>query len=336
LTALSFRSYAQDREDARIYFAEGGEFILSAGEQRTSYGPGSLGDGGFILHTGDIIQTGPGSFVEIHLGLGGKVIRIAENTFLSYNRTSDEGVSLELSYGRLRLSDDKNGSPGAGVFIQSGTAEVVFHTGDISVDYTIRPLGENSRQAPVLRVSVFSGAAEFIPLIRASRVDYPGIVPEIPRFHIAGPEEAAVEIAPSLSYVERKPLSKEIIAYWDHYASAVFLPPSPALEELSLGAASLSETRAQIPDGQNGNMFSDYNLFIKKNTVKNSFIVAGLSLSLVGAVLETLAYSEWNLGDQRNRDISAYTGHGFLGLGILSFGAALFINPKLPVSDAPK
>jgi hypothetical protein len=338
LAALTFQSPAQDWGEAQVYFAEGGDFVLTAGGQRISYRPDSIGEGGFSLHNGDIVQTGPGSFVEIRLTPGGKVIRIAENTFISYNKTEGEGVSLGLSYGRLRLSDGKNSLGGGEIFVRSGTAEVAFHNGDISVDYTVQPAGETRRQAPVLRVYVFSGTADLIPLIRGSLGDYTGITPEIPRFKVNEREELAIEISSSLSYVERKPLNKDIAAYWDRYTSAAFSPLAPAPEEPAAPseAAALPETPAQVPAGRDRIISPDYNPFVKANAAKNGFIVAGFSLSLIGASLQGLAYSDWNSGNQDNRNLNAYTGYGFLGLGILCFGAALITNPQLPVSDASK
>jgi hypothetical protein len=334
--SLVFQSYAQEGGDARIYHAEGGEFILAAGGQRTVYQPASLGEGGFSLHNGDIIQTGPESFVEIRLSPGGKVIRIAENTFLSYNRTNGEGISLGLSYGRLRLSDGKGGFGGGEVFIRSGTAEVVFQNGDIGVDYTVQPAGENPRQSPVLRVYVFSGAAALIPLIREPLRDYTGTAPEVARFQINEAEEAAVENSPSLSYVERKPLNKDITAYWDGHPSAAFplfsqaepLPPSEIF--------SVPESPVQAPAGGNWTITPGYNPFIRSNAAKNSCVIAGFSVSLIGAVLQGLAQSDWNSNNAANRDMNRYAGYGFLGAGALFFSAALFINPKLPGSDASK
>jgi hypothetical protein len=322
-----FRSYAQEGGGARVYAAEGGEFVLTAGGQRTVYGADSPGSGGFSLHNGDLIQTGPGSFVEILLSPGGSVLKVAENTSFSYTAAEESGVSLGLSYGRLRLSDGRSGSGGQEVFIRSGTAEVVFRSGDMGVDFIIQTAREYAPGEPVLRAYVFSGSAAIIPLIQsppANRVES-----FVPRFQINGPEEVSFGMTASLAYMERKPLSGDIIAYWDRHGSAAFpllTPEEPALDTVSPG-------ERPVPAAQTWNT-PDRNPFIKSNAAKNSFLIAGLSLSFIGAALEETAQSYWNAGNTNNRDLNRYTGYGFLGLGALCFGAALFFNPHLPVLNA--
>jgi hypothetical protein len=324
-----FRSYGQEG-GARVYGAGGGEFVLAAGGQRTVYRAGDLGPEGLSLHTGDIIQTGPEAFVEILLNPGGRVLRAAENTSFSYTVTGEARVSLGLSYGRLRLADGKGGFGGEEIFIRSGTAEAVFRGGDIGVDYIARTARDQVPAEPVLRVYACSGSADLLPLVRGSPADRPEST--VPRFQVNAREELAVEIAAPLSYIERKPLSGDIIAYWDRHGSAAFSllapeEPAPPPEAVSGGPPAPAGETWTMPPGDNP--------YIKSNSVKNGFLVAGLSLSLVGAVLEGVAqWDWWYTGNADDRNLYRYTGYGFFGLGILCFGAALFINPKLPVSNA--
>jgi hypothetical protein len=329
---IGFRSYAQEGGGARVYAAEGGEFVLTAGGQRTVYGAESLGPGGFSLHNGDVIQTGPESFVEILLNSGERVLKIAENTFFSYNVTGEGAVSLGLSYGRLRLADGKSGIGGTEVFIRSGTAEAVFRGGDIGVDYIVRTARERTSPEPVLRVYVFSGSAGLIPLVWNSPADHREIT--VPRFQVNALEEVSVEITASLSYIERKPLNRDIIVYWDRHTSAAFSPLSPEDPAPSSEALSAGETQVQPPAGQTWAMSPEYNPFIKSAAAKNSLLIAGLSLSFIGAGLEGAAQSSWNTGNTNNQNLNRYTGYGFLGLGALCFVAALFVHPVLPVPNA--
>jgi hypothetical protein len=329
-----FQSHAQVWGEAQVYFAEGGEFVLAAGGQRTVYRPDSLGEGGFSLHNGDIIQTGSGSFVDIRLTPSGKVIRVAENTVLSYNRTEGEGVSLGLSYGRLRLSDGWGGSGGRDILIQPGAAEVIFRNGDIGVDYTIQTGKDNSSREPVLRVYVFSGAADLLPRVRNSVTDPMGNASAVPRFQVNEGEVVSLESTAALSYVERKSLNTDIISYWDRHTSAAFPLLAQAEPDLPPQTVSPPETQVQDPAGRTRNMAPDYQSLMKTNAAKNGFIVGGFSLSLIGAGLQAVAYSHWNTDNPYNRNLNIYTGYGFLGLGVLSFGAALLANPQWPVSDA--
>ncbi|MDR0624219.1 MAG: FecR domain-containing protein [Treponema sp.] len=326
-----FRSYAQEGGGAWVYTAEGGGFVLIAGGQHTAYRAEDLRSGGFSLHTGDIIQTGPGTFVEILLNPGGRVLKVSENTSFSYNIITGEArISLGLSYGRMRLADGKSGSGGPEIFIRSETAEAVFRGGDIGVDYIMRMERDHALGGLALRVYAFSGSADIFPLIRGSPADHPEHT--VPRFQVNAPEEIAIEITASLASIERKPLGGDIIAYWDRHTSAAFSLLSP--EEPVSPPETASPGKNPETAGQNWTISPQDNPYIRSNAVKNGFLTAGLSLSFIGAILEGVAQWDSNTGHRDNRNLSRYTGYGFLGLGALCFAAALFINPKLPVSDA--
>jgi hypothetical protein len=329
LLFMGFRLYGQEG-GAQVYVAEGSEFALIAGGQRTVYRADNLGPGGFTLHAGDIIQTGPESFVEILLNPGGRVLTAAENTSFSYNITDGARVSLGLSYGRLRLRDGKGGSGGQDVFIRSGTAEAVFHGGDIGVDYIVQTARGQSPGEPVLRAYAFSGSVDVIPLVRGSPADH--MAAAVPRFQVNAPEELTIEIAAPLSYVERKPLGGDIIAYWGRYRPAVFPFLSP--EEPVPPSEAVSTAETPVPAGQTWTLPPGGNPYIRSNTAKNTLLIAGLSMSFIGAILEGIAQPDWNIGTTDSRNLNRYTGYGFFGLGALCFGVALFINPKLPVSNA--
>ncbi|MDR2259100.1 MAG: hypothetical protein LBE14_08145 [Treponema sp.] len=320
---MAFRLYAQEGGGARVYMAEGGEFVLIAGGQRTAYRADSLVSGGFSLHTGDIIQTGPETFVEILLSPGGRVLKVAENTSFSYTITGEAQVSLGLSYGRLRIAEGETGFGGQEVFIRSESAEVAFRGGDMGVDYIAWIARGNAPAKPLLRVYVFSGSADVFPLVRGSPADQPETT--VPRFQVNALEEFTIELTAPLSYVERKPLGGDIAVYWNRHASAAFPLLSPEQPVPPSEAVSAGETPAPA---QTWGVSPGDNPFIRSNTVKNGFLIAGLSLFLTGAVLEGLA------GNMDNQDLYRYTGYGVLGLGALCFGAALFINPELPVSNA--
>jgi hypothetical protein len=122
------------------------------------------------------------------------------------------------------------------------------------------------------------------------------------------------------------------MAYWDRHSSAAFSPLFP--EERVPFSEALSAGESPAPAAQNRTIPSDYNPFIKSVAAKNSLLIAGLSLSLIGMSLEGVGQSRWNTGNTDNRNLNRYTGYGFLGLGALCFGAALFIRPALPVSNA--
>jgi hypothetical protein len=325
--ALISPSFAQEGGEARIYFAEGGDFVLAAAGQRTVYPPASIGTDGFPLHEGDILQTGPGSFVEIRLISPGMVLKVAENTSFSYH-TGENGVSLGLSYGRIMLSTGGNGASNTPVTIRPGNSEIVFQQGDMGVDYIIQAGWEISRKEPLLRVYVFSGFADLIPHAKTSPAEGKETEERGPVFPVQEREMVSLETQNAFSYVERKSLDQTMINYWNRHkpAGALFLSPDLPDSALAAEPAVPPEQRRVIT------IPPDYNPFFRTNTIKNGFIFAGAVLSLMGAGMESLAWYK----DFDNRDINGIlmnTGYGFFGLGLLSLGAALFISPKVPAAD---
>jgi hypothetical protein len=308
--AAAFPVLAQEGPEARVYSAEGGEFVLADRGRRTVYRPETLDPEGFMLHNGDIIQTGPETFVEIRLLPRNMIIRTAENTTIIY-RTGDAGVSLELEYGRLRLLE-REGS-GEPVAVRAGASEFVFRSGDAGIDYMVLAAETAFRREPLLRAYVFSGAADLVPRTKSSPADEAV-------FSIRPMEMAVLETNNSLPYIERGPLDQDIIGYWERRKPPSFPPPEPAAA-LAEEAASREYAPSALPGRQ---------AFVRANRIKNGFIIGGVTLFAVGAGMEGLA-RRINSGNPGTADILAYTGYGFFGLGLFALGTALFF--PLPESD---
>jgi hypothetical protein len=342
LLAPGFPGQAQ--ED-RIYSAEGGDFVLARGETRIDHQPESLGPGGFILRDGDVLQTGPGTFVEIRLASRNVRVKTAGSTTLTYRLTGRD-LSLDIDYGRILLAEEPAGAAtdatdaadaadaapvravGSPVFIRGGAAEVIFRQGAMAVDYMV--LAEESlfQREPVFRAGVFSGTADLI----SHRGE--AAVPVNPM------EMAVLDMDSSLSRVERRPLSQDIIQYWDRHKPAGLSllapeppPPAPA-EELAQAVGEVLAAEAPPPE-RPPLIPADYNPFFKTNKIKNGFIVGGATLFLLGAGVETLAWY-MNFGNRGVNDTLMYTGYGFFGLGFLSLGAGLSFNPRMPESNGAK
>jgi hypothetical protein len=323
---LLFPSSAQEGEEARMYHAGGSDFVLAVGGHRTVYRPDSLENGGFSLHDGDILQTGRGGFVEIRLIRRGVVIRMAESTSLSYH-AGENGVSLGLSYGRILLAESDGELPGGPVSVRPGTAEVVFRGGTVGIDYTIQPGTANSPREPALRVYALSGSADLIPRAGNSSPDRRPAGGAV--FPLHGIEMVSLETMDSFSYVERKSPDQEIIHYWDRQRPAEMPPLS--LESPSVGAPAVDGSPSSR-SGRGPFIPPDYEPFFRTNTIKNVLLAAGISLSLIGAGLQGFA-RYGNLDNPALHDTLTYTGYGVFGMGVLTLGTALFINPKLPVPD---
>jgi hypothetical protein len=331
LLAPCFPVLSQEDRDAWVYFSEGGDFILANGGQRTIYRPDNLGPEGCTFREGDILQTGPGTFVEIFFTSRGLILKAAENTTLTYHHVKN-GISLELDYGRMLLTEKEGeGNPGERILVQTGTADMVFQQGTMGVDYMV--LAEESlfQQEPVFRGYVFSGAADLISHINAVPPDRGTGAETV--FPVNDMEMTALEKNNVLS-VERKPISQDIINYWNRHKplgisslTPASAPADPAADPVP--GDELQERRPVlfIPP--------DYDPFFKANKTKNGFIIGGITLSLLGTGMETLGWYN-DFGQQKTNDIMIYTGYGIFGLGILSLGTALFINSRLPESNGSK
>jgi hypothetical protein len=321
---------AQEGREARVYFAEGGGFLLASGGQRAVHQAESLEAGGFSLRSGDVLRTDPGTFVEIQLIPQGTVIKAAGNTSLVFN-FEETGVILGLAYGRiLLLGGDADATESLSV--RPGTAELVFRGGDIGVDYVVQAAGEPSPREPQIRVYAFAGSADLIPR-EGTAVQALGRGGAV--FPVHAGEMVSLETAGAFSYVERKPLDPELTRYWTRHLPEGRLSLAGETTEASPPDPAPAGGEAAARGGRVLFIPPDYQPFFRTNTLKNGFVAAGITFSLIGAGMQGLAwYMQFDNG--RTNDILRDTGYGFIGLGVLSLGAALFINPQAPEADGAK
>jgi hypothetical protein len=321
-----FPLLAQEEWEGRVSSAEGGGFVLAAGGQRAVFQAEGLDAEGLGLQDGDTLRTDPGAFVEIQLIPRGTLVKVAGNTSLVF-KTGENGVALELAYGRILILGGPGEDPAEFLSVRPGTSELVFRGGDIGVDYIIRTAGEASRQEPQIRVYAFSGSAELRP-----REEIPAGGAGRTAFPVHEGEMVSLETANAFSYVAREPLDPEILNYWSrHLPPGRLSPPAEAAE----APVSVPEGNTAARGGRVLFIPPDYKPFFRTNTIKNGFIAAGITFSLIGAGMQGFS---WYMPTDNSvtNDILRDTGYGFIGLGILSLGAALFINPKAPESDGAK
>jgi hypothetical protein len=308
-------SFSQELQSARVSRAWGGNFFITAGEDRREYSPGDTGAGGLILRTGGILQTGAESFAEIRLN-DGLILIAAENTSLVLRENGDE-LFLDFIYGRLLLS-------GQGNFrVHSAAADVRLEGGDIGIDYAFEAVGAPPRgDLPVLRVYGLNGSADLV-----SRRNQ-GI--EAPVFPLAAGETLSLRIMGSQSYIERKLLGRDIIAYWNSRVPELRLAPP---EKEVPAAPALAE--APVPEVQIRYEPPDYSDFIRVNRIKNLAIITGGVFYALGATFNGLArYAPDMIGG--NAESFTYASYGFIGLGTTVLAGSLFVNPKYPKANGPK
>jgi hypothetical protein len=327
--SFGFPIQAQEEREARLFFATGGNFLLASGGQQAVHQPENLADGGFKIRSGDILRTDPGTFVEIHLIPRGTVIKVAGNTSLVFN-FEENGVVLGLAYGRILLLGGENNGPAESLAVRPGTAELVFRGGDIGVDYIVPVTGETSRRDPRIRVYAFAGSADLIPREGPQAAGRGG-----PVFPVHDGEMVSLETTSAFSYIERKPLDPELTNYWNRHLPEGRLPLPAQTAEASPAPASEAEREAPARGGRVLFIPPDYQPFFRTNARKNGFIAAGMTFSLIGGGMQGLAW-HMRFDNSLTNEILRNTGYGFIGLGILSLGVALFVNPQLPESNGAK
>jgi hypothetical protein len=292
--------------EARIFHAEGADFVLSSGGQRTVYQGGNLGDGGLLLNSGDIVQTGADSRLEMQFSPSGTVIKLGENTSFLFTDTR----SLELFYGRLRIVSVNETDP---VNIEAGFAVLSIKNSDAGIDYSI----ERGELTPMLRSYCFQGSASMT-------------ISGQPGPALNAMELISVELRPSTTWIEKRPLEEEIVAYWNQNRFS----GTPAIS-LSEQAAEVLRSPAEISRRDTApvtiTVKPDYTPFFLKNRLKNILGGIGLFSALGGLGVQAYGmYKHFSEGysDRNIRLITYSTIPVAAGLGVIL--GSLFINPKEP------
>jgi hypothetical protein len=331
---LGFPLPAQDAESAVIYKAEGSDFSLSSRGERSIVGSEAIAAGGLTLKPWDLIQTGPGVFLEIQLLPSGTLIKVSENTSFIFNGYDSPGrfVDFGLLYGRIRLVSGTGGGNRTAV-VRSANVSVRIDEGDLGIDYVMEPFahGRGGAPRPILRLYDFSGRAEVFPFPSGSSPVQAG---EIQSILVREKESLFLEIASPMVFAERKVLDREIIDFWrlhNFYGTPPLAMPSVTLPEIP-GETAVTEVPAEVPGTViPDNLFSsqDYRALSRARTVKNTVLVTGLLLTAASLTAQGLAYSEFDTGNDafaRNVFTAAFAP---MGAGIFTLLTGIFYNPRI-------
>jgi hypothetical protein len=299
---------AQEYSGWQLYHVEGNIVLTSQGS-RTIYKSGSSGFEGTLLKSQDMIQTGSGR-AEIQIipenTAPGEytVLKLGENTSLLVNSLGAD-LSLELLYGRIRAV---NGADAPALTIRSGNSSSSLRNSDAALDFVTRP----GQTQPVLTIHCFRGQGELTPLAQTGSTD-------TSKLPIRNGETLRMEYHIPFSYVERKALDQEALAYWTTHQFAGSAPLAmPGIELVQAPAAQAGEAPADTivyaPPVSSGG---------RERKIKNGYIITGLLLITAGAAMQGYSFSG-NAGPEL-RDGLFYGGYGPLGLGaVFLFGAAAY------------
>jgi hypothetical protein len=307
----------------QLYHSEGEITIVQRGI-RTIYRAGIEKPRGILLLSQDMIQTGRGT-AEIQLITGAPspektytIIKMSENTSIQIDRPENKEISLELLYGRARVV---TGTAEPDIVFRTGASVTTLQNCDTTLDYIIRP----GITQPVLSLHCFYGQGEIIP--RST----PGM--ETTKFFLKANETFSLEYRIPYSYMERRSLDSQILAYWQ---SNPFTPGAPLpipKVELSVQEKpqNLAGTPTSEPTGANDVAQSDNSLQTSNSTkVKQSKkinaigLITGLLLASGGAALQ--AYSYHGDPDPALKKPLLYSSFAPIGLGSI-FILGSIINP---------
>lgn len=144
-----------------VLFAEGDELTVFRANVLTSYSVIADNTLGMRLLPGDLVQTGPGTYLEIQLIPSQTIIKIAENTsFRITGLAQASGSTLDVVYGRIRAKVDATlGKPGFAIRGQTAVAGV--RGTEFGYDVIATPGIGNE---PSSQIYCLSGTVKVVPL----------------------------------------------------------------------------------------------------------------------------------------------------------------------------
>ncbi|MHC6204448.1 FecR family protein [Breznakiellaceae bacterium SP9] len=337
LIILANSIFAQE-SFVRIDSIEGTDFVLTSANSRTVLRPEHLKEREFNLNAGDMIQTGSGSLVEFlvvsrarSLPEASTRIKIAENTSLVFNgfegTAADNAASFMLIYGKSRITSAAERS--SKLVIHGGTAELQFEAGDISMDYIIAPslfsMPGRMQQKPLVKFECFRGSA-LVVLLDSAQNGGGGLTHQVP---LTENETLTLDVSPSISFIERKPLNNSDLNYWSGHGfpqpNALAQTQEPVIDPTrDLRNSSADTLTALVPDTPY--VPPDYNAYRKANRTKNIILTIGTVLTLAGGAMEVYTAQAINDGKDNMKlfiPLSAIP----LGIGILTTIVGILYNP---------
>jgi hypothetical protein len=300
IAGLSAQNFGNSRFSGSVNSTGSDSFVIVNQGSQKLYQTGSIPSSGLALQNADMIQTGPGNYVEVQLEPSIAMVKLAENTSVIFNDlgSASRPASLSFLYGRLRIVNlDGNGT----VTIQVGNAAILFGRGDLALDFAVIP-GSSNRQ-PQLQISTLSGTAQVV-----SSVASPGAA----RTPLYEHETVTFDVTTRLAVINRQPLNQELVAYWSRngFRQAGMSPHSIQLaqgsplptfgaypvsnlsqSEAPLNTAGNGPSIASVPAAANSIRLSDFDSLSNEKatiSVKNGGVLWGAIITAVGILGQSL------------------------------------------------
>jgi len=305
-------------EIAFIYHAEGRGFVFSRQGRRTTFPAQAVMAGAIMMNPSELVQTGPGTSVEIQLVPSGTVIKLLENTSVVYNGidTSGRFADFGLLYGSIRVISGEARFAGIdSVVIRGGSVSARLFDGDMAIDY-LQPGSWALTLRPQFHVHTFRGSVTVTPHGMEGRpVAHFGGVQSLTTTH---GETLSMEISPDHTMVERDAISSAVINRWT-LNNFTGTPPVPMPSTTIAGAHIFHPPPLAIPWEQP----------TVNNRRKNVLLGVGLGLMLTSAgALGVLSYiPPEDVPFDVDPQILVFSLAGVFGVGAIVNFIGILVNP---------
>jgi hypothetical protein len=311
-------------ESARVYHAEGTDFTVTLRGERIVFSAESVWREGINLEPNGIVQTGTGTMLEIQLIPSGTLIKLAENTSLSFNGIDSSGnfAELGLLYGSIRVV---TGIGTNSVAIRGGGVTARVDNGDVGVDYVIEPGIRNSVMRPLFRVYPFRGRAEVFPYGRDAIAYFGGAQ----LLAVEQGESLSLDVSPPYTYAERKALGREKSDYWrsSDFSGLSPLPmPDTGIAYNDAVPAYIPPFPAPVADAVQGPRTVSEQMVISRNRQKNFALSMGLVLMMGSLGIQEVS-SRVGTADNRTAENFYNAAYSTLGLGVVTTLAGILFSP---------
>jgi hypothetical protein len=250
---------------------------------------------GIKLKNASTIYTTAGTFVEARAMSGNTLIRIAENSMLSFDDVSgsNSSIIITLMYGRIRVDQEsKTEAETKTIIVNSGASITEIQNGSINLDYIVSPALKYKSQ-PVLSVSTISGRAIVVPSnTKQARINMK--------------QKETLTVDPQNGKTKRRFMSKSVPAYWLNINTS-----SPV--------RSPAESNNAVSSSLQPISFENLTPLEESTVLKTNGIIVGLGILLIGVTAQTVGHYLYKDVDQ-----VFYAGYVPIGIGSFTLIASYF------------
>lgn len=200
-------TWAEGTVAATIEFSSGDDIVVIRGGKRLPFKDPI----GLELVQGDQVQTGKGVFVEMRMGTGSTLLKLAENTTFVLEKLAGGQTSLQLVYGRMRAKVEKlTGTDSFSVYSTQAVAGV--RGTDFGLDVIASRTAVSA--ATLTRAYCFEGSVEVVALVRSAAQAAESLEAIPKSFMISAGEMVKIEGVPGKMDAVKQTVEESIRSFW--------------------------------------------------------------------------------------------------------------------------